>query len=289
MRKTTYLSNDTSQSVHAFKSLAQTRLHLDGESEKRLREKQQILSANEYIEQTFDIANRYAASLSSNQEEKRDEHPLQKKARIHPTKKHVVAIAEYPLFPNTMTWNKTCIHVAMDHLPKKVGDVPPPSYAQMQKALIMDVQAKDHALSTRMECNILVPKQISSSSSPNIDASMTKHDFTTVHKYDLEVVHVKEDSSGPLHNTFLFVMDKINGVSSYHPISSRVNLSSGRPISIQERNRKNTVWIQPQDFEKQDDNDDDEMEEDKVDVKTSHYRKSMKSVVQEDDSDDSYE
>ena len=305
MRKTTYLSNDTSQSVHAFKSLSQSRSHLMEESSKRLRGDQEKLPTHQFIEQAFDIAKQCAAFYSpatttqhgTDEEEKREENlPPQKKARVHPTKKHVVAVAEYPLFPNTKTWDKTCIHVAMDHLPKKVGNTAPPSYAQMQKALIMDVRPKEKDLSTRMECNILVPKQVLSL--PTKD-SREKHDFATVHKYDLEVVHVKDDSL-PLHNTFLFVMDKAQGVATYHPISSRVNLSSGRPISIQERNRKNTLYVRPVDSDEaqkgskgkdkrsklqDDDDDDDEMEEEKVGVKTSNRRR-ISSVLQDDSEDD---
>lgn len=299
MRKTTYLSNDTSQSVHAFKSLSQTRSHMIEESFKRLGDERDKLPTHQFIELTFDTAKQFTDyysklnTLEDVNEDKQVENPPQKKARVHPTKKNVVAVAEYPLFPNTKTWNKTCIHVAMDHLPKRAGNIAPPSYAQMQKALIMDVRAKDNDLSTRMECNILVPKQVSSLPSKN---ATEEHDLATVHKYDLEVVHVKDDSV-PLHNTFLFVIDKTNGVATYHPISSRVNLSSGRPITVQERNRVNTLSVRPTNqsdgtFETRqatkkkkvdDDDDDDEMEEETVDVKT--HRRRMMSVLQ-DDSDD---
>ena len=289
MRKTTYLSNDTSQSVHAFKSLTETRSHFMEETSKRYRQEQDTLPTQDFIEQTFDIAKSYTTTFyssknSSNlvkddnekgEEEDKQQHSPQKKIRIHPTKKHIVAVAEYPLFPNLKIWNKTCIHVAMDHLPKKVGTTIPPSYAQMQKALIMDVHAKENDLSTRMECNIVVPTSVSSL--PIKDLTENKqHEFTAVHKYDLEVVHIKDDTQ-PLHNTFLFVVDKNMGMTTYHPISSRVNLSSGRPISIHERNRKNTV-VEP-------DHHDELLDESPTDNKITTLTKHMSRNYMHDDED----
>jgi len=88
---------------------------------------------------------------------------------------------------------------------------------------------------------------------------------------------LQQQQQQPLHNTFLFVVDKNMGMTTYHPISSRVNLSSGRPISIHERNRKNTV-VEP-------DHHDELLDESPTDNKITTLTKHMSRNYMHDDED----
>mmetsp|Transcript_5982 Transcript_5982/g.11319 ORF Transcript_5982/g.11319 Transcript_5982/m.11319 type:complete len:135 (-) Transcript_5982:1735-2139(-) len=70
-----------------------------------------------------------------------------------------------------------------------------------------------------MECNLLVTDD---------DASDNEKTFyNAVQKYDLDVIPLKEENAP--HANFLFVLDEEAMEARYHPVSSRVQLSTGRP------------------------------------------------------------
>lgn len=197
MKKTTYLANDQTQSVHAFKSLAQVKAQTDEDITKKLKENAERLSTKERIEKSFDAVNKSTTSK-----------------RKHPTKKDVDAVFEIPLLPDDITWGYTFTHVVLDNLPKVEGKREFTS-KQLETAFIGDVSAGKKGKS--MECSLLVSD--GDDSENNI--------YSAIQRYDLDVVGLKEEDA-PNAN-FLFFVDEQNGIASYHPVSSRVQLSSGRP------------------------------------------------------------
>jgi len=199
MRKTTYLANDPTESVHAFKSLAQTKAALAADVEQQLGENK--MSDKDAITISFEIANKSGVK------------------RAHPTKKDVEAVYEIPLLPDDITWGHTFTHVTLDNLPK-MNSNREITAKQLEKAYIADVNKGSQNL--RMECNLLIVTDDDASASAS-----SKPMYNAIQKYDLEVVPLKEENAP--HVNFLFVVDEENEVASYHPISSRVQLSTGRP------------------------------------------------------------
>lgn len=193
MKKTTYLANDPTQSVHAFKSLAETKAAVAADIEQQLESNK--LSDEETMIKSFEIANKSGLK------------------RAHPTKKNVEAILEIPLLPDDITWGYTFTHVVLDNLPKMDTEAELTS-SQMESAYIADVsQGKN----LRMECNLLVTD----------DDDSKKGIYSAVQRYDLDVVALKEENAP--HSNFLFAVDEEKKVARYHPVSSRVQLSTGRP------------------------------------------------------------
>lgn len=197
MKKTTYLANDQTQSVHAFKSLAQVKAQTDEDITKRLKENAEKLSNKDRIEKSFDDAN---------------EAPTTK--RKHPTKKDVDAVLEIPLLPDDITWGLTFTHVALDNLPK-VEAKREFTFRLLERAFIGDVGTGRNG--KNMECSLLVTD----------DDDSDKPVYSAIQRYDLDVVGLKEVDAP--HSNFLFIVDESSGTASYHPIASRVQLSSGRP------------------------------------------------------------
>jgi hypothetical protein len=199
MKKTTYLANDQTQSVHAFKSLAQVKAQTDEDITKKLKENAERLSNKERIEKSFDAVNKPTTTK-----------------RKHPTKKDVEAVLEIPLLPDDITWGYTFAHVVLDNLPKVEGKREF-TLRQLETAFIGDVSAGKTGKS--MECSLLV--------SDNDDSE--KPVYSSIQRYDLDVVGLKEEDAP--HANFLFIVDEKNGIASYHPVSSRVQLSTGRPAT----------------------------------------------------------
>ena len=133
MRKTTYLANDPTESVHAFKSLAQTKAALAADVEQQLGENK--MSDKDAITISFEIANKSGVK------------------RAHPTKKDVEAVYEIPLLPDDITWGHTFTHVTLDNLPK-MNSNREITAKQLEKAYIADVNKGSQNL--RMECNLLI-------------------------------------------------------------------------------------------------------------------------------------
>ena len=194
MKKTTYLANDHNHKVHDFKSLAQTK----AENEKKITQKLSSKTGSDkiLIEQSFVAANTNTIDR-----------------RKHPNKDNVFAEYEIPLLPDSETWGHNFIHVVLDSLPNEESIERGITDEDLEKAYIADVNKGEN--SQRMECNLLLADKD------------TDDKYTIVQKYDLDVIPLKEE--GNPHSNFLFAVDEEAGVATYHPISSRVQLSSGRP------------------------------------------------------------
>ena len=87
--------------------------------------------------------------------------------------------------------------------------------------------------SNKMSCDLLVPKNVNS-----YKTSEPTH-FDIAQIYDLDVVPLKEED-GPHVHFALFVDHKQQQVT-YHPITSRVQLSTGRPVPRKKRKTQHLI------------------------------------------------
>ena len=203
MKKTTYLSNDYSRKVHDFTSLAQTKQKLSVELQKKQQEILEMRSAKA-IEQQFQQASG-TASLKHFQ---------------NPKAKPVWSA---PLLPNVQHWGDAFTHVVLDHPPKETGRTST-SLQALESGFVAHVEQKQAA--EKMVCQLLVPK-----------ANQTE-ELQAIQRYDLDVIPLKQDGEPYVHfclwiNTDPTVAnesDKEQGSATYTPISSRVQLSTGRPV-----------------------------------------------------------
>jgi hypothetical protein len=204
MKQTTYLANDINSVHGTFKSLAATKAKAAADTEQKLRENKIKLSDEDAIQQSFEVANKSSVKL------------------VHPVKKSVDAVCEIPLFPDDITWGHTFTHVVLDNLPKMDSNRSITAN-QLGSAYIGDVSKGTQNL--RMECNLLVTEN-----NDNIDEGPPSEQmYNAIQKYDLDVNHLREENAP--HVNFLFMLDEEKMVASYHPISSRVQLSTGRPAN----------------------------------------------------------
>jgi hypothetical protein len=191
MKKTTYLSNNFSRKVHDFKSLAKTKQQAAQELEVRQQHFMQRRSGDA-IAKTFD-------------ECKRNEHSITK----HPSKKHLTPVAEMPFLPNMQHWGHAYTHVVMDKSP---GDV-----ERLDRAFVANVHKKD--VNARMTCQLFVP-------SPLEEEAASR--YQGIQQYELDVLPLKEDDAP--HVNYCIWVDPAGKQATYLPISSRVQLSTGRPL-----------------------------------------------------------
>jgi len=196
MKKTTYLSNDYTRKVHDFKSLAKTKEDLA--QDLALREKQfsQRRSAAG-IAKTFEDAK----NLTITQ---------------HPTKKGVHPVMEMPFLPNVQQWGNAYTHLVMDKTPEADAEA-------LSKAFVANVHKRD--ANARMTCQVFVP---GTKEDDETDADADAVKYQAIQQYDLDVLPLKEEDA-PYVN-FCIWIDKNKKEASYIPISSRVMLSTGRPL-----------------------------------------------------------
>lgn len=147
----------------------------------------------------------------------------------HPMKKNLKPKKVLPMLPSIENWGKAFTHVVIDK---------PPIPARNQKydmaglntAVVGNVEKRQ--ANARMSCQLYIP-----SSSPSATGNNNKDDdkkngtgrYEGIQAFDLDVVPLKEDEDAP-HAHFCLWVDPEKGVATYLPISSRVQLSSGRPV-----------------------------------------------------------
>jgi len=216
MKKTTYLGNDQGIKVHNFKSLERSKTENAKDIRRTMEENKRKNTDKDGIVLAFDRANNTA----------------KKPRRKHPVKRKVEAVYEIPFLPDGSTWGHTFTHVVVDHLPKKTA----PSRKKndggrtvnrkmLQKAFIADVTQSQ--VNQRMECNYLLPDDTTPGGSG--DGKEGGEDavfYDAASAYDLDVLPLKEGGR-PCVN-FLLAIDERNGMATYHPLSSKVQLSTGR-------------------------------------------------------------
>lgn len=222
MLKTTYITNDHTKKVHNFTTGQTIKQRMAEQVETQIKETEDKRSDPNTIENQFDKfadKNWYAKLQHPN--------PMKRAKKVKP-------LFDMPVLPDIFTWGNTYTHVVVDKPPasksssKNMGDL-------MEEAFITSVR-KNENNAAKMICNMLVP--VSDSSDGD-----TENKMDACQTYDLEVNPLKDEESP--HVNFLFTIRREDqtlpkviddrkiflerGVY-YHPISSRVQLSSGRPI-----------------------------------------------------------
>jgi hypothetical protein len=212
MKKTTYLSNDYSRKVHDFKSLAQTKQELAVD----LRVKQQEISL------------RHTALAVA---ESFKDMPL-----VHPTRKNLKPKRVMPLLPNVDNWGRAYTHVVIDKAPNLKNTTH--TNASLNQAIIANVEKRQ--ANAHMDCQLWVPAAVDDKkkdAEKDEDDSDTENQavgdakkmpFEPVQEFDLDVMPLKEENV-PATNFCLWV-DSVKGVATYVPLSSRVHLTTGRPV-----------------------------------------------------------
>mmetsp|Transcript_848 Transcript_848/g.1531 ORF Transcript_848/g.1531 Transcript_848/m.1531 type:complete len:637 (-) Transcript_848:165-2075(-) len=249
MKKTTYLTNDAT-SVHRFTSLARTQEQRAQDVDRALAESKSRYNDMDVIEKGFRAAN---PETYGNDDEK-------SKRRRHPTKPDVHPVWDLPLLPDVPTWGHTFTHVVLDHPPKintvnnssskKKGDVVRDDKdrenlvtgTQLHKAIVADVTKQSQ--NARMACTVWVPEANAISEEEDKDeepsTKKAKNDngksYRAVQRYDLDVYPLR-DSTGPAVH-FVWRVDFNGNYVGYHPVGSRIQLSTGRPVVLSERGSK---------------------------------------------------
>jgi hypothetical protein len=257
MKKTTYLTN-TVKSVHQFTSLADTQEQRAKEVDRALAETSERYKKEDRIEMGFKEANSWDVVVVPKEGEKAADAAVaagdknKKKRRVHPSKKGVYPVWDLPLLPDVPTWGHTYAHVVLDHPPKSIpknaatpkktkGGNNIVSAQQLQKAIVADVSKQTQ--NSRMACTVWVPdtssSAVSDSESPKEDEQEqpptkkarkeeSSEAYHAVQRYDLDVLPLR-DPSGP-HVHYVWSVDPSKNYVGYHPVGSRVQLSTGRPI-----------------------------------------------------------
>lgn len=133
---------------------------------------------------------------------------------VHPSKPNLKPVMEVPFLPNVEHWGHAYTHVVLDN-PPKLEDA-----ASLQEALDRAFVAHVEKRQLKLTCQLLVPR--------NNEAN----EYRPMQTYDLDVVPLKEEDAPHVHYA-IWVSDK---EATYLPVSSRVMLSTGRPVKAQATN-----------------------------------------------------
>jgi RNA polymerase II-associated factor 1 len=192
MKKTTYVSNQHNRKVHDFKSLAKTKQDVEVDLEER---QQDILQR------------RSMAAISTTFQD------CKQTVTKHPTKKNVRPVAEMEVLPDMNHWGRTYTHIIVDK-PPGGSDT-----ARMDHAVVANVQKEDAA--ARMTCEVFAPSIASNEGSQG-------EPYEAIQQYELDLVPLKEEDMP--HTNFCIWANPDSGKATYVPVSSRIQLSIGRPL-----------------------------------------------------------
>lgn len=260
MKKTTYLTNDAT-SVHRFTSLAKTQEERARDIDRAIADTKTRYTESDVIEKGFGAANSCpiigVTEETNNDETTTDAATKSKqKQRVHPTKKNVTPVWDLPLLPDVPTWGQVYTHVVLDNPPKSVhhqqlqqaSDKKKNASSassvvnaqQLEKAIVADVVRQQGK--NRMLCTVWVPEnkdkqaednKESNNNDTNTDQPAEKLEgdpYQAVQRYDLDVLPLR-DASGPAVH-FLLSVDPTKRYVGYHPVGSRIQLSTGRPVVL---------------------------------------------------------
>lgn len=121
----------------------------------------------------------------------------------HPSKRNLKPVCEMPFLPNVEHWANPYTHVLFDKVPDE----------KIDKAFVANVNRKD--ASSRMTCQLFAPMESEAS------------EFRPIQQYELDVLPLKEEDAP--HINYCIWIDSAAELATYLPISSRVQLSGGRP------------------------------------------------------------
>jgi RNA polymerase II-associated factor 1 len=133
---------------------------------------------------------------------------------VHPSKPNLKPVMEVPFLPNVEHWGHAYTHVVVDN-PPKLEDA-----ASLQEALDRAFVAHVEKRQLKLTCQLLVPRY------------NEEKEYRPMQTYDLDVVPLKEEDAPHVHYA-IWVGDK---EATYLPVSSRVMLSTGRPVKAQATN-----------------------------------------------------
>jgi len=125
----------------------------------------------------------------------------------HPCEKGLKPVAEMFFLPNVKKWGNAYTHVVVDKAPG--NDVP-----FLNKAFVANVEKRD--ATARMTCQLYGQSENDSGA------------YDGMQNYELDVVPLKEEDAP--HVNFCIWIDPSNNEALFTPISSRVQLSNGRPV-----------------------------------------------------------
>mmetsp|Transcript_281 Transcript_281/g.711 ORF Transcript_281/g.711 Transcript_281/m.711 type:complete len:499 (+) Transcript_281:379-1875(+) len=143
----------------------------------------------------------------------------------HPSKKGITPVAEMSFLPNVQHWGNAYTHVVVDKAPGEDSSF-------LNSAFVANVQKRD--ATARMTCQVFgrsAEKDIGS--------------YRAMQGYELDVVPLKEEDAP--HVNFCVWVDPVNQTALYTPISSRVQLSNGRPL--RKKNLRMNVTRRPRNDE----------------------------------------
>lgn len=125
----------------------------------------------------------------------------------HPSKKGLTQVAEMAFLPNVKKWGNVYTHVIVDKAPGN-------NVKFLNKAFVANIEKKD--ATARMTCQAFGQSENDAGS------------YNAMQHYELDVVPLKEEDAP--HDNYCIWIDPVNNEALYTPISSRVQLSNGRPL-----------------------------------------------------------
>ncbi|GMI00917.1 hypothetical protein TrST_g1757 [Triparma strigata] len=200
-KRTTYLANDIHKRVHAFESLADQRKKMAKELDAKA-EQAASMDAYQMIKASFDAVNSRGGISSLK----------------HPTKPGLTAVSSLPLLPSRDTWPANYAIADISQPQQKKQRI---SKELLSTCLIGDVDQKS---ATKLLANVLVEE--TPGSSENI--------YKVWQEFDLDVLPLKEDN---LDTNFVIVIDEESGVCYYHPLSSKLVLTTARLSANKDRRK----------------------------------------------------
>lgn len=129
----------------------------------------------------------------------------------HPTRKNLKPKQVFDVLPNVSQWGKGFTHVVLDKPPAAKNY----EMKTLNRALVANVEKPD--ANARMTCQLFVPSQ-------------DEPKYRSISTYDLDVIPLKDEDSPSVH--FCLWVDRDTSTASYFPLSSRVQLSAGRPAKV---------------------------------------------------------
>lgn len=177
--------------------------YLSNDYSRKVHDFKSLARTNEELEKDLQVRHQEISLHRSGSAISKTFEECKKAVTKHPTKKDLKPVAEMSLLPNGEYWGKPYTHVVIDKSPGETID----------KAFVANVHRKD--ASSRMTCQLFVPTE-------------EQARYQAIQQYELDVLPLKEEDVP--HVNFCIWIDAATEIATYVPISSRVQLSTGRPI-----------------------------------------------------------
>lgn len=177
--------------------------YLSNDHTRKVHDFKSLAKSKEELERDLEVRHQEISKRRSASAISKTFQDCNKKVTQHPSHKNLKPVCEMPFLPNVEHWANPFTHVVFDKVPTG-GD--------MEKAFVANVHRKD--ATSRMTCQVYTPE--------------SEDSFRLFQQYELDVLPLKEEDTP--HFNFCIWIDSTAEVATYLPISSRVQLSAGRPI-----------------------------------------------------------